>query len=77
MKVAEAPIKTKTNENPRMNNTELSTMIFVFFLSSLLRESIETPEIKDTYAGTKGKTQGETNDSIPAPNAATIEISVI
>lgn len=36
--------------------------------------SIERPVMYEMYEGTSGRTQGETNDSSPAENAATNEI---
>src|SRR5450755_1157077 len=70
MPVATAPRAINTTLKPQMNVSECS--ITVPNMRRLLdcRSSTVAPEIRETYPGTKGSTQGDRNDRIPATNAA-------
>lgn len=72
IKVAVAPSKTNTTVKPLMNmSAPIITRSVVCCCRSPLRSSsIETPEMNEMYAGTKGKTQGEINEIKPAKSAA-------
>src|SRR5882762_6313087 len=69
--VAAAPSMTKTTVNPRINITEFNSTVLRSLRSLDLSSSTLAPEIKDTYPGTSGSTQGERNETSPATNAAT------
>ncbi len=81
--VADAPKRIKTIENPATKKIELINIIRF----SLLRKDgwplfsfnseNETPDIKEIYPGTNGKTQGERKEINPAANAIYKEISGI
>src|SRR2546425_12059675 len=60
----------KTTLNPSMNPTEFSMTLRSSCASCDLSSSTPAPEIKDTYPGTRGSTQGERNDTNPATKAA-------
>lgn len=75
MKEDEAPRITNIVENPAINERVLKN-IFAFNLDCLT-SSIDSPEIRDMYTGTKGNTQGERKDINPAINARGKVISVI
>ena len=81
--VADAPRRIKTRENPATKNSELITIIrfsplrtdgvLVFsFISAKV-----TPDIKETYPGTRGKTQGDKKEINPAAKAMYMETSGI
>ena len=75
IQVAVAPSKIKTAENPMIKKIELQIMIRF----SLLRNGVfpsfstisanETPDIKERYPGTRGKTHGDKKEIKPAANA--------
>jgi hypothetical protein len=73
--VAEAPRRINTPEKPAIKNIELRTTESFFLFNSaepLLLSFIscrETPDINETYPGTRGRTHGDKNDKIPAANA--------
>src|SRR5206468_11372290 len=60
----------KTTLNPSMKPTEFSMTLRSSCASCDLSSSTPAPEISDTYPGTSGSTQGERNDTHPAPKAA-------
>src|SRR5579884_933189 len=68
--VAAAPSITNTRVKPRMNIRECKNTVFNSLRSFVWSSSTLAPEIKDTYPGTRGRTQGERNETIPAKNAA-------
>src|SRR6266702_3759585 len=68
--VAAAPSMTKTTVNPRINIREFNSTVLNNLRSLDFNSSTLAPEIKDTYPGTNGSTQGERNEAIPARNAA-------
>src|SRR6267154_1760961 len=68
--VAAAPSETKTTVNPRINIREFTSTVLNSLRSLDFSSSTLAPEIKDTYPGTNGNTQGERNEAIPARNAA-------
>ena len=73
--VAEAPRRIKTSENPTIKKIEL----FRILRFSLLGKAAEppcalisvndTPDIKEIYPGTSGRTQGDKKEIRPAANA--------
>jgi hypothetical protein len=65
----------KTKENPKTKKSVFKLTFFKAwdFLSPLFISSTETPEMKERYAGIKGKTQGETKEMSPAVKAANKE----
>src|SRR5580704_11629597 len=65
-----APRVMKTTLKPRMKLTEFNIILRNSCDSCALSSSTPAPEIKDTYPGTRGKTQGERNEIKPATNAA-------
>jgi hypothetical protein len=75
IQVAVAPSKINTMENPMMKEIELYRII----IFSLLRKRVppsfslisanETPDIKEIYPGTRGRTQGDKKEIKPAANA--------
>ena len=69
--VAEAPKAVKTKANPRTKNTELQPALFIkSFLSAPLESSSkDSPDMKEMYPGTKGKTQGDRKETTPATKA--------
>jgi hypothetical protein len=81
--VADAPKRIKTIENPATKKIELINIIRL----SLPRKdgrplfsfnsANETPDIKEIYPGTNGKTQGERKEINPAANAMYKETSGI
>lgn len=81
--VADAPKRIKTIENPATKKIELINIIRfsrpikdgrpLFSFNS----ANETPDIKEIYPGTNGKTQGERKEINPAANAMYREISGI
>lgn len=83
IQVAEAPRRTNTRENPATKNSELITIIRfspprtdgmpVFsFISAKV-----TPDIKEIYPGTRGKTQGDKKEINPAAKAMYMDTSGI
>jgi hypothetical protein len=68
--VAAAPSITNTTVKPRMNMSECKKTVFNNLRSFDWSSSTLAPEIKETYPGTSGSTQGERNETIPARNAA-------
>src|SRR5205814_7244195 len=68
--VESAPSVTKTTLNPMMKAIEFSITLRSTCDSWTLSSSTPTPEMRDTYPGTSGNTQGERNDTRPATNAA-------
>ena len=72
-KVAEAPNNMNTSENPTIKlraPAKIRRIELCVFSLRLLNSSKDKPEIKEMYPGTKGRTQGERKDKIPAKNAA-------
>jgi hypothetical protein len=73
--VADAPRRMNTMEKPQIKAPELSsTLAFSllkkeFELLAVLISSRETPDIKDKYPGTSGRTHGDKNEIKPAANA--------
>src|SRR5258708_18261382 len=65
-----APSVIKTMLKPRMNAAEFSITLRKNCPLSDFSSSTPTPEIKETYPGTSGSTQGERNEINPATNAA-------
>ena len=74
--VAVAPSKIKINEKPRIKNSVLRIILRrAFDLSPVVSISFsDTPDIKDIYPGTMGRTHGEMNDKNPNANAVKIPI---
>src|SRR5579863_25317 len=68
--VATAPSATNTMPKPRLNMSELRITLGINPLPPRRNSSTPTPDINDTYPGTRGKTQGERNETSPAANAA-------
>jgi len=75
--VAVAPKRINIKENPRIKNRELIIMVFLFCFFPFSISSKDIPETKEIYPGTKGKTQGETNEKRPATKAAIKETSLV
>jgi hypothetical protein len=75
IQVADAPSKINTMENPMMKKIELKRIIRFSFLRNGVLPSFspisanETPDIKERYPGTKGKTHGDKKEIKPAANA--------
>ncbi len=68
--VAAAPRAANTTVNPRMNNRiTLTIRPEETWPSSSC--AAEYPDIIDRYPGSRGSTQGEMNEMMPAPNAMT------
>jgi hypothetical protein len=67
----DAPRDMKITEKPSTNRTEFAIVISLtlFELCAEARSSNDIPEIKDTYDGTRGSTQGERNEMTPAKKA--------
>jgi hypothetical protein len=75
IQVAVAPSKINTMENPVIKKIELYRIIRF----SLLKKGVltffslisanETPDIKEIYPGTRGKTHGDKKEIKPAANA--------
>jgi len=78
---AEAPIETKTRENPTTNkHVERITFFRIFSLDPPVSSSNEYPVIKEKYAGISGNTQGDKKDRRPAIKAAekdTVSMNII
>src|SRR5512146_2922755 len=55
---------------PRTNISELRITLGIRPLPPVRSSSTPTPEISDTYPGTRGNTQGDRNETSPATNAA-------
>src|SRR3954470_13725371 len=55
---------------PRMNAMELIITLRINLESCPCNSSTPTPEINDTYPGTRGSTQGDKNEIKPAVNEA-------
>ena len=73
--VAEAPRRTKTNENPVIKKIELSMIGLFSPLPSISSEDI--PDRNDMYPGTMGRMHGDMNEIKPAIKAMYIETSGI
>src|SRR5581483_2075590 len=65
-----APRVTNTTLNPRMNPMELTMTRRISCDCGDFSSSTPTPEIRETYPGTRGSTQGERNEIRPATKAA-------
>src|ERR1035441_786802 len=65
-----APSVMKTMLKPMMNAAELSITLRKSWPSFIFNCSTPTPEIRETYPGTSGSTQGERNEISPATKAA-------
>src|SRR5208282_807700 len=65
-----APSVMKTMLNPRMKAAELNITLRKSCPSCNLSCSTPTPEIRETYPGTSGSTQGERNEMSPATKTA-------
>src|SRR5574341_502261 len=72
---ADAPNKIKTVENPATNRSDMVNVVhFTRYRSTpRVNSSNDSPVTNDTYAGTNGSTQGETNERNPAENAMASE----
>jgi hypothetical protein len=81
--VADAPKRINTRENPATKNSELITTIrfsplrtedvlFFSFISVKV-----TPDIKEIYPGTRGRTQGDKKEINPAVKAMYMDTSGI
>ena len=75
MTLAEAPSATNTSEKPRMKAsddmmTRLRTGAAIAAVPVPRISSSDSPEMYERYPGIRGSTQGEMNESSPAPNAA-------
>lgn len=68
----EIPSVTKMKEKPAINASEFESVRYlILFLSEVTVRSLkESPVIKETYDGTKGRTHGDINDSKPAIKAS-------
>lgn len=71
----EAPSVTKMVENPAIKDSVLKKVRREKL--ECLISSIDNPEMKDMYAGTNGKTQGDRKDMKPAINDSEKVTSVI
>src|SRR5262245_13086363 len=67
---AAAPNATKTTVNPRINISECKSTVLSSLRSFDWSSSMLAPEIREMYPGTKGSTQGDRNETIPAMNTA-------
>ncbi len=76
IKVAVAPKRINIKEKPIIKNKELIIIVFIFCFLFFSISSKDTPEIKEIYPGTRGKTQGETNEKRPATKAAIKDTSL-
>src|SRR5208337_1200300 len=65
-----APSVMKTMLNPRMNAAELNITLRKSCPSCNFSCSTPTPDIRETYPGTSGSTQGERNEISPATKTA-------
>src|ERR1022692_4665265 len=65
-----APKVMKTMLKPMMNAAELSITLRKSSPSFSFNCSTPTPEIRETYPGTSGSTQGDRNEISPATKAA-------
>ena len=83
IQVADAPRRIKTSENPATKKSELIRIIrfsllrndgmgFFSFISVKV-----TPDTKEIYPGTRGKTQGDKKEINPAAKAIYMETSGI
>ncbi len=83
IQVADAPRRMNTRENPAIKNSELITIIRFSPLGTegvLVFSFISvkvTPDIKEIYPGTRGKTQGDKKEINPAAKAMYMETSGI
>ncbi len=81
--VADAPRRINTIENPTTKNIELNIIMRLSLLRNAVLlsfpviSSMETPDIKEIYPGTSGKTHGDRNEINPAANAMYMETSWI
>ena len=81
--VADAPRRINTSENPATKKSELiRTIRFSLFRNDGMRFfsfiSVKvTPDIKEIYPGTSGKTQGDKKEINPAAKAIYMETSGI
>ena len=60
----------KTTLKPRMNPIEFTITRRISWPCGDFSSSTPAPEIRETYPGTSGSTQGERNEIRPAKNAA-------
>src|SRR5256885_10535852 len=65
-----APKVTNTTLNPRMKPIEFTITRRISCDCGAFSSSTPTPEIRDTYPGTSGRTQGDRNEIRPATQAA-------
>jgi hypothetical protein len=83
IQVADAPRRIKTSENPTTKNSEfIRTIHFSLFrkdgLGSFSFISLKvTPDTKEIYPGTRGKTQGDKKEISPAAKAKYMDTSGI
>ena len=70
MALADAPRATNTTEKPATNSSVERNTRRCSTPRASASSSPESPDMSDRYPGTNGSTQGERNDSSPAPNAA-------
>src|SRR5918992_1326109 len=77
IRLNDKPKVIKTVEKPIMNSRELSTTRrrSLGLACERLKSSNDTPAMKERYEGTSGNTQGDKNDSTPAPRATITESS--
>ncbi len=68
--VAAAPSAMNTTLNPRMKAMELIITRRKSWDCADFNSSTPTPEIMETYPGTSGSTQGDTNETRPPRNAS-------
>jgi len=83
IQVADAPRRIKTSENPATKKNELiRTIHFSLFRNdgmgvfSFISVKV-TPDTKEIYPGTRGKTQGDKKEISPAAKAINMETSGI
>src|SRR5258708_30943404 len=72
-RVAATPQTKKIGPKPRMNRMDFPIPRRIRFACGVLSSSTPTPEIIETYPGTRGSTQGERKETRPARNAAIME----
>src|SRR5208282_4146825 len=65
-----APRVMKTMLNPKMKAAELNMTLRKSWPSFIFNCSTPTPEMRETYPGTSGRTQGERKEMSPATKAA-------
>jgi hypothetical protein len=83
IQVAEAPRRIKTIENPPIKKIAFNKTMRLSLPTKpsppvwALASSTDTPDMKEIYPGTRGRTQGDRNEIRPAANAIYIETSSI